>query len=253
MKLHVLSDLHLEYRRPWELQHPDADVIVLAGDIDVGTEGVQWAARTFSREVVYVPGNHEFYHHDAEALLPQLKAAARRTGHVQVLSDEAWVFRGVRFLGTTLWTDFRLFGPEMRHQAMSHSERAMKDFRVIRNGRQRLTAEGWITWHERSLAWLRRALEEPFPGPTVVISHHLPSRHSVVTRYANALLSAAFGSNLDSLLERRRVDLWVHGHTHSSVRYTLGRTEVVCNPRGYPLPTGQWENAEFRPDLVVNV
>ena len=249
----MLSDLHREFRRPLEFPHLDVDVVVLAGDIDVGTEGVPWAARTFSKEVVYVPGNHEFYHQDSQRLLPKLKAEARRTGHVHVLSDESWVFRGVRFLGTTLWTDFGLFGPEMRHQAMVHGERAMIDFRVIRRGWRRVTPGDWVGWHEESLRWLVKALAEPFPGPTVVITHHLPFRRSVVARYANDLLSAAFGNDLDHLLERRRVDLWVHGHSHHSLRYTLGRTHVVCNPRGYPLLNGQWENPEFRADFTVDV
>lgn len=249
----MLSDLHCEYRRPLVLPPVDADVVVLAGDIDVGTEGVRWAARTFSKEVVYVPGNHEFYHHDAQALLPKLRAEARRTGHVHVLSDESWVFRGVRFLGTTLWTDFALFGPEMRHQAMTHGERAMRDFHVIRRGWRRLTSKDWLGWHEESLRWLLRTLEEPFSGPTVVVSHHLPSRRSVVARYGNDLLSAAFATDLAPLLERKPIDLWVHGHAHSSVHYTQGRTEVICNPRGYPLLTGQWENPDFRADLTVNV
>ncbi|NTU60084.1 MAG: hypothetical protein HGA98_03380 [Deltaproteobacteria bacterium] len=253
MKLHVLSDLHLEYRRPLDVAHVDADVVILAGDIDVGTEGVPWAARTFGKEVVYVPGNHEFYHHDVHTLLPKLKAEARKTGHVHVLSDEAWVFRGVRFLGATLWTDFALFGPEMKHQAAIHAEKAMSDFRVIRSGWRRLTVAEWVAWHEKSLLWLTRALDEPFPGPTVVVTHHLPSRRSVVPRHAGDLLSAAFGTDLDHLLARKRVDLWVHGHTHDSLRYTAGRTEVVCNPRGYPLLTGQWENPEFRPDLTVTL
>jgi predicted phosphodiesterase len=253
VKLHVLSDLHLEYRRPSELPRTDADVVVLAGDIDVGTDGVRWAARTFSKEVIYVPGNHEFYHQDAETLVPRLRAEARRTGHVHVLADEAWVFRGVRFLGTTLWTDFLLFGPEIRRQVMSHCEKMMADFRLIRQGRRRFTAEDWIALHERSLQWLTRTLAEPFPGPTVVVSHHLPSRRSVQARYTSAALSAAFGNDLEQLLSRKRVDLWVHGHTHASVSYSLEAAEVICNPRGYPTLTGQWENPEFRPDLVVNV
>ena len=253
MKLQILSDLHLEYRRHLVIPHTDADVVILAGDIDVGTDGIRWAARTFSQEVVYVPGNHEFYGSDAEALLQKLKAEARRSGKVHLLSDEAWVYRGVRFLGTTLWTDFCLFGEEMRHQAMIHSEKAMKDFQVIRKGSRRIKAEDWLAWHAKSRVWLTGALGEPFAGPTVVISHHFPSKRSVETRYANALLSAAFGSDLEKLLESRRADLWVHGHAHASLHYTVDRTEVVCNPRGYPLITGQWENPSFRGDLTITL
>ena len=28
-------------------------------------------------------------------------------------------------------------------------------------------------------------------------------------------------------------NLWIHGHTHNSFDYTLGRTRVIVNPYGY--------------------
>ncbi|MBI5443055.1 MAG: metallophosphoesterase [Deltaproteobacteria bacterium] len=253
MRIQVLSDLHREYRRPCELAHPDVDVVVLAGDIDVGSEGLRWAARTFSRQVIYVPGNHEFYNQDIDALLRRLGREVRRFGHVCVLADAVWVFRGVRFVGTTLWTDFAVFGPDVRQAAMAHCARAMSDFRVIRKGWRRLTPEASALLHTRSLEWLRRVLAEPFSGPTVVISHHIPTRRSVAAEYSRDLLCTAFATDLDELMGRGRVALWIHGHTHRSFRYQLRGTEVVCNPRGYPLPGDRWENPAFQPDLVVHL
>ena len=64
MKLHILNDLHIEFE---EFAPPatGADVVVLAGDIGVGMDGLRWAKARFSdTPVIYVPGNHEFYHHD---------------------------------------------------------------------------------------------------------------------------------------------------------------------------------------------
>ena len=42
MKIRILSDLHLEFQ-DWTPPESDADVVVLAGDIHVGTRGIDWA------------------------------------------------------------------------------------------------------------------------------------------------------------------------------------------------------------------
>jgi len=48
MRLHILSDLHLEFS-PYgdDLDPVQADVVVLAGDIHNGALGVQWASKRF--------------------------------------------------------------------------------------------------------------------------------------------------------------------------------------------------------------
>ena len=86
------------------------------------------------------------------------------------------------------------------------------------------------------------------PRAHVVVTHHAPSRASVAPRFAGQRLNPAFVSGLESLIEAGRPSLWVHGHTHTSFDYRLGKTRVICNPRGYP-----GENPDFRPGLVVEV
>lgn len=66
MNVLLLSDLHLE--NPSFVPYPNiddipenVDVVALAGDIHVGTQGVAWAQKHLSQwPVLYVPGNHEF-------------------------------------------------------------------------------------------------------------------------------------------------------------------------------------------------
>ena len=107
MKIHVLSDLHTEFAA-FAPPRTEADVIVLAGDIGVGAEGIEWAAGTFpDRPVVYVTGNHEYYGHDI-GLAADLRDAA--PDNVRVLENAAIEIDGVRFLGSTLWTDFDFYG-----------------------------------------------------------------------------------------------------------------------------------------------
>jgi Icc-related predicted phosphoesterase len=61
---------------------------------------------------------------------------------------------------------------------------------------------------------------------------------------------AAYASDLDAFIEQAQPQLWVHGHIHSSRDYRVGRTRVVCNPRGY-VPFEP--NAGFDPALVIEL
>ncbi|MEW8692247.1 MAG: hypothetical protein AB2535_14320 [Candidatus Thiodiazotropha endolucinida] len=104
--------------------------------------------------------------------------------------------------------------------------------------------------HEASRDWLAIMLAEPFDGRTVVVTHHAPSSQSVHPRYARDLLTPAFASNMENLMDSNRAALWIHGHTHDSFDYEIYETRVVCNPRGY---SPEALNPDFRPDCVVDI
>lgn len=263
MKIHVLSDLHLEFS-PFSPPAEQADVVVLAGDIGKHTHGLTWAIDTFHRErqdgcrpsIVYVPGNHEFYDAEVQGIRRQLQqeaAQARQEGvNIWVLDNNAIEIDGVRFLGCTLWTDYQLFGPGAESAyAMRDAERFLPDHRVIRCSPQpRFSTSQALALHRESVAWLSGKLGKPFPGKTVVVTHHLPSALSVAERFKKAPLSAAFASHLDHLA--KRADLWIHGHTHDNFDYAIERCRVVCNPRGY-VRHETIENQDFNPGLVIEI
>ena len=249
-KLHILSDLHLEFAN-FETPHTWANVIVLAGDIGKGKTGVHWARETWpSKHIVYVPGNHEFYVHSRPETLDAMRIAAKESD-VHLLDNDEVVIDGVRFLGATLWTDFLLFGEAKKSTAMSDGQLCLNDFRIIREEeRTTFSPARSIELHKQSLAWLKTKLDESFDGKTVVVTHHLPSRQSVVDRFKDALLSACFASELDYLFGK--MDLWVHGHTHDNLDYEVNGTRVICNPRGYVTWNGQ-ENSDFKPGLAIEI
>jgi predicted phosphodiesterase len=247
VKLHILNDLHTEFE---DFAPPltDADVVILAGDIGVGPEGLYWAERRFpDRHVIYVPGNHEFYRHDI-ALVAELKACAPQ--HIHVLDDDAVVVGGVRFLGSILWTDFALFGEAQRSLAMQVARRRVTDFSLIRYHGRCFAPEDAGARHAASRDWLAARLAETCDGRTVVVTHHAPSARSVHPRYAENPLSPAFASNLEALMDGRHAALWVHGHMHESFDYAVHGTRIVCNPRGY---APQALNPDFRPGWVVEI
>ncbi|MDZ7769968.1 MAG: metallophosphoesterase [Woeseiaceae bacterium] len=247
MKLNILSDLHTEFA-DFVPPDTDADAVILAGDIGVGVDGVRWAARRYPlRPVIYVPGNHEFYGHDI-GMTAELEAAA--PDNITVLSDGVLVLDGVRFLGSTLWTDFKLQGEGEAWFARERARLSMADFVRIRQDGRRFRPKDSAILHEASRTWLVSQLGQAFDGPTVVITHHLPASTSIAKRYASDPLSPAFASRLEGLIEKYQPALWIHGHTHDACNYELFRTRIVCNPRGYP---GEYGNAGFRPDLTVVV
>lgn len=180
-------------------------------------------------------------------------AAAKTAGtHVHPLQDAAVEIGGVRFVGTTLWTDFLLFGQERQRELMLYCHQRMRDYsRICKTKGDWLTPETSLAMHQASLAFLERELAKPFPGKTVVISHHAPSPRSLSGGRAQARYDAAYASDLEALLPGPQApDLWIHGHTHVANDYKIGRCRVVSNPRGYP---GVEPVREFRPGLVLEI
>jgi predicted phosphodiesterase len=250
LKLQIVSDLHLS-QGGLELPATQADVIVLAGDIARPREAMAWAT-SLGKPALYVPGNHEFYGGSLEGRLAELRALCAGTP-VRLLHDEEVDIGGVRILGTTLWSEFRLPGLGQREAAVQMATSFMRDFQRIRlreGDDALLRADDCAALFQRHSTWLRERLARPHAGPTVVISHHAPSVRSIHPRFAGSAVNLCFVSDAEHLLQG--VDLWVHGHTHDSFDYRVGGTRVLCNPRGY-VRDGVQENARFDPGLVVTV
>lgn len=265
MNIQIASDLHLEFLQrdfPCETliaPHPDADLLVLAGDIASGTRAVDLFAR-WPVPVLYVMGNHEAYGRDLEALEDELRLAAAGT-QVRFLENDRLELDGVRFLGTTLWTDYALYAADgdAVATAMEEAGSFMVDHREILLGRQRFAPVDARRRHQAARDWLATELARPFDGPTVVVTHHGVHPGSIHPRFAGKSINAGFVSDLGPLLEQ--ADLWIHGHVHDRFDYPVGRSRVVVNPRGYVLNRGEvdnvpdlrFENVAFDPSCLVEV
>ena len=253
MKLNILSDLHLGFGS-FDTPQNDADVVILAGDIARPREAAAWAMR-FGKPVLYVLGNHEFYGSSIDGAADELKRLCAGT-QVHVLDNSEFAIGRVRFLGTTLWTDFELLGGgDQQAVAKAEARRLMRDFSRIRVAAAAdtvFTPDDAAALFDTQAAWLDGRLATAHDGPTVVITHHAPSRQSIHPRFADSLLNACFVSDADRLVGADRAQLWIHGHTHDSFDYRLNGTRVVCNPRGYA-KGGVNENPLFDPDLMIDV
>lgn len=248
MRLHILSDLHLEFG-PLDIPVVDADIVVLAGDTHLGRNGVEWALEHFpSQPVIYLCGNHEFYRHSFPDLIDELKGRTRDT-NIHVLENDVVEICGYTILGCTLWTDFASTGKT--DLAMATAGMYMTDYQIIEFGPdvRVLRPQDTARAHAKSVAWLRDAIKTCDPHRTVVVTHHAPSCSADAPYHADSPLKPAFSSKLDDLVEQSGVPLWIFGHTHYNTEFTLGATRVLTNQRGYP----QEPCRGFNPQLVVGV
>lgn len=239
MKIRYASDLHIEFEHsytPGTLPSIGEDLVVLAGDISVGTDGIQWAAQAFrGRPVVYVLGNHEFYGQDFDDFIRKAREAAGVTDNVYLLERDVLLLPGgARVLGCTLWTDFELHG--VAERSMMKASEYMVDYRAIRCGMQ-----GWLAPQQtrercqQSRAWLAEQLAAS-DQPTIVVTHMAPSGHEDLVNPqfgGQDPLTPAFASAFDDLIAPP-VDAWIFGHHHHSLDTEMNGVRIVSNQRGYP-------------------
>lgn len=254
MRIRLLSDLHTEFDdHCYDPGWVDCDVVVLAGDIGVGIEGIRWAKETFPDcPVLYLMGNHEYYGYEYFALLERARRFADGS-NVRVLENESCVIGGVRFLGCTLWSNFNLY-PGMQRISMEMSARYISDYRYIRrNPLEALQPPDTLRFHNASIEWMQSELSRPFKGKTVVLSHHSPTPLGSDPKFDGDDLTPYFCSDLRHLL-RPPVDLWLFGHTHWCMDQIAGThgTRVVANQRGYRV-AGRAESAAFDPLKIIEI
>lgn len=281
MNIQLLSDLHLEAHPHFVPEPaPGADVLVLAGDVGSYQEGSQLADQDFGlarfsplpqgagwpTPVLFVPGNHEYDAQDFDEAHARLRSTCDRLG-IAWLERETLVMQGVRFVGTTLWSDFDALAD---HEGSADLGRRLKlrekafraaNFYLRKTGGTR-DGEPFLAEAMRDQAllcqqWLAQALAVPFAGPTVAVTHFAPSLLSADPRYGLVPGTAGFCNALDGLLPR--ASLWLHGHLHAPSDYTVRgesgdgspwQCRVVANPLGY---ARKGEQASFQPRCVIAV
>jgi hypothetical protein len=275
MRIQLFSDLHLESDPGFTPKiTPGTEVVVLAGDIGSYQPGSRLEtddfglarfapARVDVPRVLYIPGNHEFDSLEYAEAYARLRAACDGLG-ITWLEREVVVIGQVRFIGSTLWSDFDAMAGKESDAAARERMRA-KAFRAAnwylsRNTTFRdgvpVLAEEMRAMSLEAQAWLRGALAQPFDGATVVVTHYAPSLRSADPRYGLTPGTAGFCNSLDELFPQ--ADLWMHGHLHCLNDYVVEGDEqgrpwscrVVANPLGY---ARKGEREAFREDLVITL
>lgn len=269
MKIAIASDLHLEFG-DLEISNDDnADVLILSGDIcvaaDLDMRDRRQTELGFARyrserfhdffercaanfpHVIYVLGNHEYYHSDFATALGEMRRKLAHLSNLYVLEREVKVINDVTFIGGTLWTDMN----NLDSLTLYHMRTMMNDFRVITNSTTpvhfrtqegefktrvgKFSPEDAVSEHVKMKQYIQSVVQGNHDTKYVVVGHHSPSKQSTHAMYASdTIMNGGYSSDMDEFItDHPQIRLWTHGHTHHPFDYVVGETRVICNPRGY--------------------
>lgn len=262
MKIAYASDLHIEFGYIELFNTQGADVLVLAGDICVAEDcwPIDDAMGSWGRserihnffmqcckefpEVIYIAGNHEYYHGDYKYSLTKLQANLSYLPNLKILEKQTHKIKDTTFVCGTMWTDFNNGDPA----TLAHISYNMNDFIIVKNSYNKIpknTMEGEVyvrgkfkpefAWseHLKFVEFLEQQCKTA--EKVVVVTHHGPSYKSIHPEYANdRLMNGGYVSDLEDIMENNQnIAVWIHGHVHNLFDYTVHNTRVLTNPRGY--------------------
>jgi len=279
MRIKVVSDLHLEFSDIDIRNDKDYDLLILSGDIMVAEDlhdhprintlpevekilgKRQQAAKRYRDflyrcsvqfpHIIYVAGNHEFYHGKWHQTLDYLYEECSFFPNIYFLENETKELDGITFIGCSLWTDMNKGDPITLHSIESF----MNDYSIIREDSQsfrKLKPKDTVIRHRKSLEFIKKTVESDPNKKYVVIGHHAPSKTSTHPFYKDDYIeNGAYSSELSNfILDHPQIKMWTHGHTHHPFNYMIGETRIVCNPRGYE---GYEPDSGWDPYMLVEI
>lgn len=268
MRIHQMSDLHLEFNHSFRATNPcDADILMLNGDIcvakyltptiddhkqriaDIFLDFFRVASESY-KWVLYIPGNHEHYHGTYVETAWILGEALKQFPNIIVLDNDFVWIDDCKFIGSTLWTDCG----ERSTLTMEYLKTYLNDFRIINYTNKpwkRFTPLQSAIEHSKALEYISEECDEE--QKVVIMTHHAPSWRSIHSNYKDSKYyfgNFGYFSKLDDfILERPQIKLWTHGHMHNNFDYMIGDTRVLCNPMGY----GMENIAHFNDENIIEI
>lgn len=235
MKIQFASDLHLEFSHNRDFLRtnplkPEGEILLLAGDIvpfavmRKHDDFFRYLSDNF-KNTYWIPGNHEYYNSDAseksEILNEQIKSNVSLVNNVSIVHDH------VRFVFSTLWSKIN---PNNQFQI----ESLMSDFHVIRYNGTPFNSDHFNQFHNNSLNFIKKELNDTNYYKTIVVTHHIPTFMNYPEKYKGDILNEAFAVELFDLIESKKPDFWIYGHSHyNQVDFEIGSTKMKSNQLGY--------------------
>ena len=264
MKIRLISDIHLEFAQfnlP-VMENESEQVLCICGDLNPfynfekkykGERSTEYFFESLQgrfKEILYVPGNHEYYNSRIED--DDLFAKKCEDFGVKLLQNSATLIQdNTLIVGATLWTDFDKENPI----SMSQIQYSLNDFQRIVTKNHLFTPHLALYIHKHQLEFIRetiRAFRSTISDlKVVVLTHHAPHYNSIGIQYRDSNLNGAYFSDLSTTIEELKPNYWLHGHVHSSNNYKIFDTTVISNPRGYCKYKA--ENPDFNPNFIIEV
>jgi len=234
MKIQIISDLHIEFGE-FDIPIVDRDVLVIAGDFNSARQGLDIIKKQCQHSpVILVLGNHDFYNDSINEVCDFWEK--QNINNFHFLNNDNVVIDDVNFIGSTLFPDFLNGNPT----SMIACQQNIADFNQIYRNSQHDThikPGDYMALSIRDKEYVKKTLNESTLEKNVVVTHFLPSDKSIDSIYKertnSMLLNGAFLADIEPFIQYCQPDLMIHGHTHCSLDYYIGKTRIVCNPRGY--------------------
>lgn len=228
MKIRLISDVHQEFYEDKALYaNKGEDVLVIAGDLNVGAKTCWNRLQRFAEKtpnVVYVPGNHEYYGDSIENFDDYIKRMSYGS-NVHFLNPGSVTLNGVTFIGAALWSNF---GND--YFAMQYCAKNINDFRTIKG----FYTDKCVKLYDLHSDYIKHEYEA-VEGQKVIVTHFLPDSACIDPVYrGEGIINKYFANDLGNWISNLTdVPYWLFGHTHSLVDIEIGDTKVIANPYGY--------------------
>lgn len=242
MKIHFYSDIHADINN---IQNP-ATVIDTSEHadlyIDAGDTGSLLATQRFYRnsfwndkQAVFIAGNHLCYgiYDTLSTVEESLSNEFHINNNVSFLQNSEKHFGDIVVLGTTLWTDFKVFGSQ--ELSLKYAVRALNDFRsVMYTEDAYLSPKDTVVLNSLAKKYIHKRLKKNPTKKYIIVTHHTPSLRSSSPQYLNDPITPCFCNDMEDFIEQHdNILMWIHGHVHNAVYYMIGNVPIICNPYGY--------------------
>lgn len=251
MKIQYASDLHLEFsdnynylkRNPLQVT---GDILLLAGDIGYLNDDNydkhpfwDWACENY-KQVVVIPGNHEFYKYfDLSTLYNGWTLKIRENVHCYY--NAVITIGNVDIIASTLWSHIRL-------EDAYATERSVSDFTRIRYGNEPLDWARFNDEHSLCLNFIKESVANSKAKHIVVATHHVPSFYLMASEYAGSKINGAFTVELFDYIADSPINYWIYGHSHRNIDRQIAGTMCLSNQLGYVFRN---EQNTFNPSCCI--
>ena len=252
MKIQYASDLHLEFEANSKFLsshslQPNGDVLLLAGDIlpfslhAAQTSFIDFVADNFEL-VLWIPGNHEYYHHDLTIVADPL--AEKLRSNVWLVNNTVIPYKEINFICSTLWSKINAVNA-------LDIQRSVSDFFAINLKNKKLTTYEFNALHRNSVSFLEKALAANAAAKNVIVTHHVPTLLHYPAKYRNSPLNEAFVTELHDFIYDCNAAFWIYGHHHTNTPdFSIGNTTMLTNQFGY---VHKREHLGFRRDACFEM
>ena len=244
MRLQIISDIHTEFHDDCGkqfiqeyLRPKDVDILLIAGDLAdhrCMTQTIDLLAKAYQNSwILYVPGNHDYYGSSIPKMLKHLKTIFSKYPNFVLLNNDLIRLNGIDFVGTTLWFKYNNVNAAFSNRLNDFRMIQAFDTQVVEENKK---ARNFLGWH--------------VSPNSIVITHHIPTVNSIPNHFRLDPTNAFYLCDMEKMIKKRKPKLWVHGHTHHSFNYLLGKTHIICNPLGY---AGREINPEFISNMMIDL